>query len=361
MNVLIIPFISYASNPKINNILVDYHLSKIEKMPVDEIYFSGTRMGFKNETVNINGKKLHYLDNSAAWHQENVEFAVKRLSDQDKFIITDSDCLIYDYSLFNEIFSWLDEYDIVSNLDGGTRIMPTYGWDRDYDLSKEDPYRNLMYNIPLMRPKEFRSGRTRFAATLFGCSTNFYRKYNFPKPSSEFESMEQFSRNVAEKYPDVKVKELLDFRNSLFIQKNYNGQQTQPISLGDLLNLPDVKESYDKFIHEVIGGDDRRCVNELFIQSKYYHIRNIGGIFTAVRKVIDRENLPDTQFSHNDSEGIRLLTWLYILIEILSKNNNNYKDCLNYCEDIINYYNIPKDFFDIALKRTKEFHRTDLL
>lgn len=361
MNVLIIPFVSYDGSPKLNNILVDYHLSKIEKMPVDEIYFSGTRMGFKNETVNINGKKLHYLDNPNVWHQKNLEFTIQKLSDNDKFIITDSDCLIYDYSLFDDIFSWLNEYDIVSNLDNGTRIMPTWGWHRDYDVSKEDSYRNLMYNIPIMSPKDFRTGRSRFAATLFGCNVNFYRKYHEPQPDLKYESMEQFSRNVAKNHPNVRVKELLDFRNSLYIEKDYDGKQTQPISLGYILNLSDIKESYDKLIHEVIGGDDSRCVKELFMKSKYYHIRNIGGIFTAVRKIIEKEDLSDTIFNVNDVEGVRLLTWLHILIEKLSMSDDNYKECLNYYESIINYFNVPKDFFDIFIKRTKEFHRTDLL
>lgn len=360
MNVLIIPFISYNQGEKLNNILVDYHLSRLNEMPVDEVYFSGKWMNFKNETLIINNKKVHFLDVSNGWHQENIEFVINLLSDEDKFIITDSDCLIYDYSIFSDIFSWLDEYDIVSNLDGGTRILPTWSRKENYDPSKEDSYLNLMYNIPIMRPNDFRSGKTRFAATLFGCKLKFYKQYNVSNPEQKYESMEQFSRNVAERCPNVKVKELLDIRNSLYISHKYNGEQISGKPLSYTLNLPNANKYYDDIIHETTFGDDTRCTNDVFSQSKYYHIRNFGGVFTAVKKVINNENVP-TCFDSNDNESIRLLSWLQIILEKLSTYKENYKECLSYSTDILKYYNIPVDFFEEFLKRTKKFHRTEML
>lgn len=318
----------------INNILSDYHLDRIHKMNVDEIYFSGEQMGFNDETIFVDGKKVNYLNTKNAWHQNNIESVIKKLNDEDKFIIMDSDLMIYDYSIFDDIFNSLDEYDIVSNLDGGTQIIPTWTTENSYDPTKEDPYRNLIYKIPIMRPTNFRSGRTRFAATLFGSRVKFYRKYNNSNPDSKFESMEEFSRNVAEFYQQVKVKELLDFRNSLY----YNG---------DTIGL-------------TINNDDIRCTNELFKSSKYYHIRNFGGSIKEIRKIIENKNEINTDFDNNRIEGVRLLSWLHIIIEKMN-GNKKYKECLYFTQEIANYHQLSKDFFDLVISKTKEFHRTELL
>lgn len=360
MNILIIPFVCYGSE-LINNLLSDYHLSKVHKMNVDKIYFTGDRMGFKNETIDLNNKKIVYLNTIGVWHQSNIESVIKELNEEDKFIIMDSDLMIYDYSIFDDIFDWLNEYDIVSNLDAGTTIMPTWTWEKDYDVTKEDNNKNLMYNIEIMRPKSYRGGRTRFAATLFGCKVNFYRKYNSLNPDSKFESMEEFSRNVAKYCPQVKVKELLDFRNSLYCNGNYDGNQNPNLSLKEILNLPNMKDYYSNMIGEILNNNDTRCTHDLFKNSKYYHIRNIGGSIRDVVKIIENKNTNPTDFHYNPVEGIRLLSWLHILIEKMSLINEKYKSCTMYSQKILEYYGIPNDFFQIYLEKTKQFHRTHLL
>lgn len=360
MKCVIIPL--YCSEKDlISNLLLDYNLSKIDKMNVDKIYFPGTNLGLENKTLDINGKQVTFINTENVWHQENLECAISMLDDDDKFIVTDSDCLIYDYSLFDDIFNWLNEYDIVSNLDCGTRIIPTWTSLSNYKSESENGYRNLIYNIPIFKANQFRNSRFRFAATLFSTTAEFYKKYKVD-PNSRFESMEQFSRNVAELHPQVKVKELLDFRNSLYIQNN-NGY------LRDILKL---NSSFDKLIGSVINSDDSRCIDELFKDNKYYHIRNFSGIVNCILTFIKFKNeikeynfnrLPDylKQYNQNENETLRLLSWFKIILEKVSVGNAKYDSYEKMINEILLSYEIPIDFFEFFLKETKKFHRTDLL
>ena len=333
MNVIIIPFVGYSSiDKKIGEMLHDYVLSRLHNFPVNKLYFSGTRMSFKNETKVINGKTIVYTDSIDSWHQKNIEDTIDLLNPGDKFIILDSDLMIYDYSIFTQIFNDLNEYDIVSNLDTGTRILPTYILKQDENTAEQDPVRNYMYNLPIMRPNNLRRGRTRFAATLFGCSKSFYDKNRDGVLNPHLESMEQFSRNVVKNFPNVKVKEILDPRYNFVIEKN-------------------------EYLYQFINFDDERCDLEMTQKHPFYHVRNFGESVKTIHKYKNNENYVD----HNPCETQRLLAWFTIVLEKLIIIDSTYSEYYSYVDRIRKDSGVSKELFDNYIVKFKEFYRTDLL
>lgn len=333
MNTIIIPFVNYNSiDTKIGEMLHDYVLSRIHNFPVENFVFIGTRMSFKNETKIINGKTITYIDGKDNWHQKNVEDAIDVLNENDKFIIIDSDLMIYDYSIFDEIFNDLDEYDIVSNLDTGTRILPTYICKEHEDTAGKDEFRNFMYNLSIMRPNQIRRGKTRFAATIFGCSKSFYNKNRENNLDPHLESMESFSRNVVKNFPSVKVKELLDPRFNLIIEDN-------------------------KYLHKFANHDDDRCDENMTKTHPYYHVRNFGESINTIQKYQNNK----THIDPNPLETQRLLAWFTIVLEKLIKIDSSYSAYTSYIDKIRKDSGVSKELFDHYMIQFKDFYRTDLL
>jgi hypothetical protein len=335
MNTIIIPFVNYNStDKKIGEILHNYILSRIHKFPVDNFIFIGTRMDFENETRVFNGKTIKYIGdkNRGSSHQQNIEDAINTLNDDDKFIVTDSDLMIYDYSVFTQIFNDLDEYDIVSNLDTGTRILPTYTCKEHEDIAEKDDFRNFMYSLSIMRPNQIRRGKTRFAATLFGCSKSFFNKNIDDNLDPHLESMEAFSRNVAKNFPNVKVKELLDPRFNLIIEDN-------------------------KYLKKFANHDDDRCDENTTKTHPYYHVRNFGESISTIQKYQNNQ----IHIDPNPWESQRLLAWFTIVLEKLIKIDLTYLHYTSYVERIREDSGVSKELFDNYMIQFKEFYRTDLL
>lgn len=333
MNTIIIPFISYSHfDKKLGQMLHDYVLSKISKFPCDNFIFVGTHMSWKNEIVNIHGKTIEYIPTGEC-HQENLQIAISKLKDDDKFVIMDSDLMIYDYSIFSRIFDDLDQYDIVSNIDGGCTITPTYFhiWQKGH--FPEDAYRNFMYTSPIFAPNEYRGGKGRFAATLFGCTKKFWMKHcGEIEQYNTHESMEIFSRNVIKNTPDVKFKELLDYRCNVWT----DNQNT---------------------IGTYINSDDTRCDEVKTMSGEYYHIRNFGETIKAVEYLMTNRSY----VHHNKQESWRLLAWFTIVLEKLVEIDSSYSVYTSYIDKIRRDSDISTEFFAKYLEKFKEFHRTNML
>lgn len=267
-------------------------------------------------------------------HQENLQIAISRLADDDKFIIMDSDLMIYDYSIFSDMFNDLDQYDIISNIDSGCTITPTYFHIWQKDKFPDDPHRNFMYTSPIFAPSEIHGGRGRFAATLFGCTKKFWMKYCGENTQYvNCESMEIFSRNVIKNYPEVKFKELLDYRFNLWIMLE--------------------KNSIDKYMNT----DDIRCDESVTRSGKYYHIRNFG----ETVKTIEYFKTNRQFIYYNKQESQRLLAWFTIVLEKLIQIDSTYSVYTSYIDKIRSDTDVSKEFFDEYLIQFKEFHRTNLL
>lgn len=334
MNALIVPFIKYSySGHKSDRILIDYLLINVHRIPVDCIIFCVSRFDIATHDTVINGKQIRFVNSGYVCHQSNIEVGIATLQTGDKFVVMDSDCVIYDYSIFSDIFNDLDTYDIVSNLDGGTTFVPTHVEFRDSHLADLSDPINLMYRIPIMYPTAERGPRSRFAATLFGCTYDFYTKHNQVAHYTSLESMESFSRTVATLTPNVIVKELLDFRNSIWVDGS-----------GELL------------IQRV--SDDSRTDGARFDASKYYHIRNFGGSISAA----DPANTSEiTTISQNLYEGLRLLSWFTIIVRKVSESLPDYSICSDVVETLLERHNIPNRLYQSHLSLTDRYHRTHLL
>jgi len=334
MNYIIIPFISYnLEDTKIGEMLHDYIISRIDRFPIDDFIFVGSHMSWKKEKITVKNKNIQYIPTQHS-HQENLEMAIDLINDDDNFIIMDSDLMIYDYNIFNEILEQLNYHDIVSNIDSGCRITPTYFhiWQKEQGF-EDDPYRNYAYNLPILAPSEFRGGRGRFAATLFGCRKSFWKQHSEHNLEGQYESMEMFARTIIEKTPLVRAKELLDYRFNLWIE-------------------PTSKE-----IVKTINSDDTRCTEEATINAPYYHIRNFG----ECPKIIRYYQLYDKWDMGSPQETQRLLAWFIVVLEKVKETNKDFPDYNHYIDRIISETGISKEQFNSYIQQFKEFHRTQLL
>lgn len=343
MKYIIVPFISYnLSDQRIGRMLHEFWLSRLDKFPVDNFIFVGDHMDFKTQVVNIKNKTVHYINTqNEGSHQNNIHKALNKLNDNDKFIILDSDLMIYDHNFISNIFEDLNEYDIVSNIDGGCKIQITPESDQaKHDLG-DDPYRNFTLSLPIFNFNEYRNSRCRFAATIFGCKKSFWEKHQdyssqiMPETSEEsYESMELFSRKVIEISPNVKVKELLDYRfNFVYTIDN---------------------KVFDKYPNT----DDTRCTEEATRNASYYHIRNFG----ETPKIIGQYQRNEKRDGRDKREVLRLTAWFIVVYEKLLENDNSFGDYSDYINKIItDHCKITSQEFNDYLSRFKEFHRTNLL
>jgi len=338
MTALIIPFHEYNSfNPELGRLLVKFVERNISKYNADVIYFVGRRMGFDNSIKTINNRQVHYVDKECGLFQHNVLTIIKKLSSGDKFILMDSDFMIYDYSLIDDIWLDLDEYDIVNCLDNGTKIKPTYG--SLIDLTPDyvfNDYTDLPYKLEIMKPTEYRAGYSRFAHWIFGCSYDFFMKHADNFDSQELEPMEIFTRNIATLTPNAKIKELLEIRSSLFA-----------LVEGRICSAP--------------NSNDSRCTEEAMRESKYYHIRNFGSLAYQIGFLNGASAYGTSPFVEcNFQETIRIVAWNLIILDILGLKDKYITD-INRVMDNCRIPNINSDYFIKYFAQFKEYHRVSLL
>ena len=364
MNNVVIPFFNYnRGDADIGRLLVKHVLRNLHKyVDADAFYFVGDNMGwFEDHTDIVNGKTIHYVCNNidGGSFQRNVWLCVQRMQADDKFLMLDSDLMIYDDRLVRELFKYLDDYDIVSTLDSATYVQPIE-LNEAYDAATgarllpyvqlatpnepEDTYNNLMMQLPVMRANQYRGCRTRFTHWIFGCRAGYFRdrwenEIN-PFRCGELQPFEHFSRTVAEHHSDAKIKEMLEFRNNLLLHESGK-------------------------IYSVMNIDDIRCNDDALFNSSYYHIRNFGACAKQMAYITGAINYGSTPFDEkNYSEMMRLIAWNLVLWEkTLPEKNETYIDLTN--RILAEHCGISMKIQDAAfqnyLTEFKKFYRTELL
>jgi hypothetical protein len=340
MNNVVIPFFNYnRGDANIGRLLVKHVLRNLHKYAdADAFYFVGDNMGwFEDHTDIVNGKPIHYVCNTidGGAFQRNVWLCVQRMQADDKFLMLDSDLMIYDDNLVRDLFKYLDDYDIVSTLDGATYVQPTT------PNESKDVYKDLMMQLPVMCANQYRGYRTRFTHWVFGCRAGYFKdRWENEIIAGNFQPFEHFSRTVAEHHSDAKIKEMLEFRNNLLLDKSGK-------------------------IYSFMNIDDVRCTDAALFNSGYYHIRNFGACAKQMAYITEAIDYGGTPFTEkNYSEIMRLIAWNLVLWEkTLPEKNQTYIDLTNrilteHCDISIK---IQDEAFQNYLNEFKKFYRTELL
>lgn len=349
MNAVIIPFANYSNHLKVppcfSTILLPWVQRNLHKYDADVIYLVGKKDVIESNKVEyIDKKRVEYISTDTLHFHDNFLTAVNKLSPGDKFILLDSDTVIYDYSLITDLFNDLDYYDIINCPDFSVRVHPTYQTILDkMNGYVEDEYRNLAYKIPGFLPNEYRTGFARFTHWIFACKFDFFKKHSHNFGNQDFEPFEQFTRNVAKNEPNFKFKELLQFRNCIYIDE-------------------------DKFEpYQSPECDDKRCTLEDFQSAKYYHIRSFGVTATQVaetHKIKNNLNGSINFIENSHREMIRNIAWNYFIINKVANVDTINKSIseMNELIEIKNYKTtIDSEKFKNYYKLFCEYHRTHLL
>ena len=104
MNAVIIPFANYSNRLKVppcfSTILLPWVQRNLHKYDADVIYLVGKKDVIESNKVEyIDKKRVEYISTDTLHFHDNFLTAVNKLSPGDKFILLDSDTVIYDYSL----------------------------------------------------------------------------------------------------------------------------------------------------------------------------------------------------------------------------------------------------------------------
>lgn len=342
MKAIIIPFTDYTdSDDPIGKLLLEYVQSNIPKYNVDVIYLIGKNM-FENKTEQYGRTKVVYIDQGTndGSFQANFLTGVEKLKSGDKFILMDSDTLIYDFTLIDDLFRDLEIYDLVNCVDNGTRLHPTYDKYEERHTAPQDENTNLPYNLWIMKPTEYRRGRTRFTHWIFACNYDFFKKHSSDFLDGNYEAFEPFARSIAKNDPYAKIKELPEIRTNIAITEDITEPQIQP------------------------NNDDIRVTEQVVKTSKYYHVRNFGGLAQAISQ-LDQDSYKHSPFAErNYLEIMRIVAWNFVIMEKVWTQGHiqKYKKLTNRIfSDLEIRDNLNSDKFKNYLREFKQFHRTWLL
>ena len=347
MKVIIIPFHNYntVGNDPLGRMLLSFVQRNLGRYNADVIYLVGNRKMFQilDNKVEYYGKtKVEYVVTPNGNFNENFWVGVNKLNDGDQFILIDSDLMIYDFTLIDDLFRDLEIYDLINCVDNGTRVKPTYETLQEIPTADVNDERNLPYKLQIMRPTEYRYGRTRFTHWLFACNYDFFKRHSANFNDGNYEAFEPFTRNIAQNEPYARIKELPEIRNNILIHEG-----------SDLVT-----------VH--LNSDDIRNTDELVKSSKYYHVRNFGSMAQAVSQL----QLETIKFSHspfaekNYWEMMRIIAWNFVVMEKIWSVDvcNNYRNLINRILAELNISdNLDSEKFNNYYKKFKEYHRTWLL
>ena len=344
MKAIIIPFHNYniTGDDLFGKLLLSYVQRNLERYnAADVIYLVGNERMFQSKVEQYGKTRVEYISTECGSFNDNFLAGVDRLKSGDKFILMDSDLMVYDFTLIDDLFRDLETYDLINCVDTGTRRQPTYDKFEDKSTAIQDGDRNLPYNLWIMRPTEFRRGRTRFTHWIFACDYDFFKKHSDDFNDGNYEAFEPFTRSIAKNDPYARIKELPEIRNNILIHED----NTTPT-----IN---------------INSDDIRNTDELVKNSKYYHIRNFGALAQASSSFINFGKFMHSPFAErNYWEIMRITAWNVVILEkVLSKDAcDKYKNLINKVfselkiqddlnsEKFINYY-----------REFQQYHRTWLL
>ena len=199
-------------------------------------------------------------------HWQNLNEVMNTIK-EDKFIIMDSDTIVYKEDVVAEIFKDLDRYHIVSILDSSGDL-----------------------NHKPLEENEYRGKRNRLCPYLFGCQTSYFRMIDFdftPQPAEGYvDSMSEITDKLFSLRP--KFKELPDDRWTLY----YNNGDFNWFNF----SMDESKKWYTK---QDLG---------------YYHLRNTGGALFMCESFLKQNEAWDkiVEITPKD-ELIRLLSWAEVV------------------------------------------------
>lgn len=343
MKAIIIPFHNYNTygDDPYGKLLLKYVQRNLERYnAADVIYLVGNHRMFENKVEYLGKTKVEYISTDHGLFNENFLTGINKLQSGDKFIVLDSDTMIYDYTLIDDLFRDLETYDLVNCIDSGTRIQPTYDTIAAMATASQDDERNLPYKLWMMRPTEYRRGRTRFTHWIFACNYDFFKRHSANFNDTNYEAFEPFTRNIAKNEPYARIKELLEIRNNIVIYEE--------------LDNPKIERN----------SDDIRNTDEALKSSKYYHVRNFGALAQALSQ-LSSGTLTHSPFAEkNYWEMMRIIAWnIAIMEKILSAEEcNKYKKLIN---DVLAKCEIKDNLQSIKFIKYygqfKQYHRTWLL
>lgn len=353
MTVIIIPCFTYyyETEPleRIRILTYEFILKNIDRYAADVVCFVGRNCGFETHTEMRGNKELRFIntaDYDPMYGDGRIEFntfaAVNTMSSGDKLILADLDLIVYDPAYFTEIFSDLDKYDVVSTLDTHA-TMPTYRKfnDRPANGWINDDHRDLSYRLEIMRPTPYRDGKSRFAHFTFACSYDFFKSVtNTPA------TMDDFTRLVATKFPNARIKEIISHRNTVGIRSS--NPDPESLDTGGFSLSGD-------------GNDDVRCTEESFAKIKAFHIGAFSHIPISVLHLLGlRQN------SIMDSGDIVLMP--FYICWAITMMDRVYDDAtkaryLALFDTALKKYNIGLDtpYFKRYHQLFKSYYRTHLL
>lgn len=342
MKAIIIPFHNYTySDDPIGKLLLTYIQNNIPRYNADVIYLIGKNM-FESKTEQYGRTKVEYIDQGKddGSFQNNFLTGVSRLKSGDKFILLDSDTMIYDFTLIDDLFRDLEIYDLVNCIDTGTRMQPTYDTYEGRNGASQDEDGNLPYKLWMMKPSEYRRGRTRFTHWIFACNYDFFKKHSSDFLDGNYEAFEPFTRSIAKNDPYAKIKELLEIRNNITITEDITEPQINA------------------------NSDDIRNTDEVVKTSKYYHVRNFGALAQAISQ-LNEESYRHSPFAErNYLEMMRIIAWNFVIMEKVWTDDQirKYKKLTNRIfSDLDIRDNLNSDKFKNYLREFKQYHRTWLL
>lgn len=342
MKALIIPFHNYNTfgDDPLGKLLLTYVQRNLGRYNVDAIYLVGNKNMFESKVEQYGKTKVEYVVTPDGNFNENVLTGISKLKSGDKFILMDSDTMIYDFTFIDDLFRDLEIYDLVNCIDSGTRVQPTYDTIEAKAGAPEDDERNLPYNLWMMRPTEYRRGRTRFTHWIFACNYDFFKKHSGDFNDKNYEAFEPFARSIAKNDPYARIKELPEIRNNIVINE-------------------DVFETKIE-----ANSDDIRNTDELLKSSKYYHVRNFGAMAQAVSQ-LDLPHFRHSPFAErNYWEMMRIIAWNFVIMEKVwsSDECNKYRKLVNrVLSDLDIRDNLNSDKFRNYYREFKQYHRTWLL
>jgi len=340
MKALIIPFHNYTRNDDpIGKLLLTYIQQNFGRYNVDAIYLVGKNM-FEAKVEQYGKTRVEYVVTEDGNFNENFLTGVSKLKSGDKFILMDSDTMVYDFTLIDDLFRDLEIYDLVNCIDSGTRVQPTYDKYEDRFSASNDEDRNLPYNLWMMRPTEYRRGRTRFTHWVFACNYDFFKKHSSDFNDGNYEAFEPFARSIAKNDPYARIKELPEIRHNILISEDITEPRVDA------------------------NSDDVRITEDVVKTSKYYHVRNFGAMAQAISQLNDERFQHSPFAERNYWEMMRIIAWNFVIMEKVWPEGEcrKYRKLVNRIfSDLEIRDNLNSDKFKNYLNAFKQFHRTWLL
>lgn len=311
---VIVPFFRYGPDQRGNNkLLFKFFLKHLRlwAKEIDHLYIidSGPTISPEDQQAVRSLVKTTIYSLSRNSHWDNLNKYIPMIT-ENKFLLIDSDTIIYNADVIRKIFEGLDNYDVVSLTDtsGGNALYKKY---------------------PIFDENESRSVRNRFGPYLFACRKDFWNRlgaFDFTPvggPVNWTDSMGSVSEQILALNP--RFKELPDDRVSVLWVEGRIEVSAFLDSSHHLWSKPE-QHNYG-----------------------YYHIRNYsGGLKLVEAKAVDTADYNRHKSIMPRQEGLRLLAWLWFIAGDASYQREIIK--------IVDEFGVAESQFLEYLEKFKGFH-----